>query len=170
MTRFVPHGVESAAEALAAGSLRRAKDSLALRRPRRRVRAVRYEASEVTAPYSVALPVVLTVGTMPFSYSIANGIGVGFISWVVMRCSGSWLQASFFTLRAAGSSRSSACDTHRPPPASAGNGGGNCVVGVVVVGRGAGAAGASGRWKSAIGSSRITLLPKLTVKDFAVTI
>jgi adenine/guanine/hypoxanthine permease len=35
--------------------------------------------------YSVALPVVLTVGTMPFSYSIANGIGVGFIAWVVMR-------------------------------------------------------------------------------------
>ena len=25
------------------------------------------------------------VAVMPFSYSIANGIGVGFISWVVMR-------------------------------------------------------------------------------------
>ncbi|ORV82377.1 NCS2 family permease [Mycolicibacterium iranicum] len=35
--------------------------------------------------FSVALPVVLTVAVMPFSYSIANGIGVGFISWAVMR-------------------------------------------------------------------------------------
>lgn len=35
--------------------------------------------------FSVALPVVLTVATMPLSYSIANGIGVGFISWVVLR-------------------------------------------------------------------------------------
>ena len=35
--------------------------------------------------FSVALPVVLTVATMPFSYSIANGIGVGFIAWVVVR-------------------------------------------------------------------------------------
>jgi AGZA family xanthine/uracil permease-like MFS transporter len=35
--------------------------------------------------FSVALPVVLTVATMPFSYSIANGIGVGFIVWVVTR-------------------------------------------------------------------------------------
>jgi adenine/guanine/hypoxanthine permease len=35
--------------------------------------------------FSVALPVVLTVATMPFSYSIANGIGVGFIAWVVTR-------------------------------------------------------------------------------------
>jgi len=35
--------------------------------------------------FSVALPVVLTVVTMPFSYSIANGIGVGFISWVIVR-------------------------------------------------------------------------------------
>ncbi|KUH82239.1 MULTISPECIES: NCS2 family permease [unclassified Mycobacterium] len=35
--------------------------------------------------FSVALPVVLTVATMPFSYSIANGIGVGFIAWVVLR-------------------------------------------------------------------------------------
>jgi AGZA family xanthine/uracil permease-like MFS transporter len=33
----------------------------------------------------VALPVVLTVTVMPLSYSIANGIGVGFISWVVLR-------------------------------------------------------------------------------------
>ena len=35
--------------------------------------------------FSVALPVVLTVAIMPFSYSIANGIGVGFVSWVVLR-------------------------------------------------------------------------------------
>lgn len=35
--------------------------------------------------FSVALPVVLTVATMPFSYSIANGIGVGFIAWAVLR-------------------------------------------------------------------------------------
>ena len=35
--------------------------------------------------FSVALPVVLTVAVMPFSYSIANGIGVGFIAWVVSR-------------------------------------------------------------------------------------
>lgn len=37
------------------------------------------------ADFSVALPVVLTVAVMPLSYSIANGIGVGFISWVVLR-------------------------------------------------------------------------------------
>jgi len=37
------------------------------------------------AEFSVALPVVLTIAVMPFSYSIANGIGVGFIAWVVMR-------------------------------------------------------------------------------------
>ncbi|OBI84019.1 NCS2 family permease [Mycobacterium sp. E740] len=37
------------------------------------------------AEFSVTLPVVLTVATMPFSYSIANGIGVGFIAWVVLR-------------------------------------------------------------------------------------
>jgi AGZA family xanthine/uracil permease-like MFS transporter len=35
--------------------------------------------------FSVALPVVLTVAVMPFSYSIANGIGAGFIAWVVLR-------------------------------------------------------------------------------------
>jgi adenine/guanine/hypoxanthine permease len=35
--------------------------------------------------FSIALPVVLTVTVMPLSYSIANGIGVGFISWVVVR-------------------------------------------------------------------------------------
>lgn len=35
--------------------------------------------------FSVALPVVLTVAVMPLSYSIANGIGVGFIAWVALR-------------------------------------------------------------------------------------
>src|SRR5699024_8021017 len=34
---------------------------------------------------SVALPVVLTAAAMPFTYSIANGIGIGFIAWVVTR-------------------------------------------------------------------------------------
>ena len=34
--------------------------------------------------FSVALPVVLTVAIMPLSYSIANGIGVGFIAWAVL--------------------------------------------------------------------------------------
>ncbi|MGD9621747.1 MAG: NCS2 family permease [Mycolicibacterium sp.] len=35
--------------------------------------------------FSVTLPVILTVTVMPFSYSIANGIGVGFIAWVALR-------------------------------------------------------------------------------------
>ena len=35
--------------------------------------------------FSVALPVVLKVAVMPLTYSIANGIGVGFVSWVVLR-------------------------------------------------------------------------------------
>ena len=35
--------------------------------------------------FSVALPVVLTVAVMPLSFSIANGIGVGFIAWVIVR-------------------------------------------------------------------------------------
>jgi AGZA family xanthine/uracil permease-like MFS transporter len=34
--------------------------------------------------FSVALPVFLTVVVMPFTYSIANGIGTGFITWVVL--------------------------------------------------------------------------------------
>jgi AGZA family xanthine/uracil permease-like MFS transporter len=45
--------------------------------------------------FSVALPVVLTVTVMPFSYSIANGIGVGFIAWAVMRSAvGRWREVS----------------------------------------------------------------------------
>ncbi|NLA66094.1 MAG: NCS2 family permease, partial [Leucobacter sp.] len=35
--------------------------------------------------FDVALPVFLTVTVMPFSYSIANGIGAGFVSWVIIR-------------------------------------------------------------------------------------
>ncbi|GAA0961727.1 NCS2 family permease [Frigoribacterium faeni] len=35
--------------------------------------------------FSVALPVFLTIIVMPLTYSIANGIGVGFISWVIVR-------------------------------------------------------------------------------------
>ena len=35
--------------------------------------------------FSVVLPVFLTIIVMPLTYSIANGIGVGFISWVLVR-------------------------------------------------------------------------------------
>ncbi|WP_342001308.1 NCS2 family permease [Microbacterium sp. LWH7-1.2] len=35
--------------------------------------------------FSVLLPVFLAVTVMPLTYSIANGIGAGFISWVVVR-------------------------------------------------------------------------------------
>jgi len=39
--------------------------------------------------FGVALPVFLTVVVMPLTYSIANGIGAGFIAWVIIRaCSG----------------------------------------------------------------------------------
>lgn len=34
--------------------------------------------------FSVLLPVFLTVSVMPLTYSIANGIGAGFVSWVVI--------------------------------------------------------------------------------------
>jgi AGZA family xanthine/uracil permease-like MFS transporter len=34
---------------------------------------------------SVLIPVFLTITVMPLTYSIANGIGAGFISWVVIR-------------------------------------------------------------------------------------
>ncbi|GAA4489300.1 NCS2 family permease [Rhodococcus olei] len=34
--------------------------------------------------FDVALPAFLTIVVMPFTYSIANGIGVGFITWVVL--------------------------------------------------------------------------------------
>ncbi|HEY8374821.1 MAG TPA: NCS2 family permease [Pseudonocardiaceae bacterium] len=35
--------------------------------------------------FSIALPAFLTIVVMPFTYSIANGIGAGFISYVVLR-------------------------------------------------------------------------------------
>jgi adenine/guanine/hypoxanthine permease len=35
--------------------------------------------------FSIALPAFLTIVVMPFTYSIANGIGAGFISFVVLR-------------------------------------------------------------------------------------
>jgi AGZA family xanthine/uracil permease-like MFS transporter len=35
--------------------------------------------------FAVALPVFLTVLVMPLTYSIANGIGAGFIAWVVLQ-------------------------------------------------------------------------------------
>ncbi|GAB3030717.1 NCS2 family permease [Parafrigoribacterium mesophilum] len=35
--------------------------------------------------FSVGLPVFVTIVVMPLTYSIANGIGVGFISWVIVR-------------------------------------------------------------------------------------
>jgi AGZA family xanthine/uracil permease-like MFS transporter len=35
--------------------------------------------------FSSTLPVFLTIIVMPLTYSIANGIGVGFISWVLVR-------------------------------------------------------------------------------------
>ncbi|HET9565273.1 MAG TPA: NCS2 family permease [Mycobacterium sp.] len=45
--------------------------------------------------FSVAMPVVLTIATMPFSYSIANGIGIGFIAWAVLRSvAGKWREIS----------------------------------------------------------------------------
>ncbi|EGD54224.1 NCS2 family permease [Gordonia neofelifaecis] len=43
--------------------------------------------------FEVALPAFLTIVVMPFTYSIANGIGVGFISWVVLGVArGKWRQ------------------------------------------------------------------------------
>ncbi|GAA2173888.1 hypothetical protein GCM10009784_09980 [Arthrobacter parietis] len=37
--------------------------------------------------FSIALPAFLTFVTMPLTHSIANGIGAGFISWVIIRAS-----------------------------------------------------------------------------------
>ena len=36
------------------------------------------------AHFDVALPVFLTITVMPFTYSIANGIGAGFVSWLLI--------------------------------------------------------------------------------------
>jgi adenine/guanine/hypoxanthine permease len=35
--------------------------------------------------FTVALPAFLTIVVMPFTYSIANGLGAGFITWVVLQ-------------------------------------------------------------------------------------
>ena len=35
--------------------------------------------------FAVALPAFLTIVAMPFTYSIANGIAFGFISWTVIK-------------------------------------------------------------------------------------
>jgi AGZA family xanthine/uracil permease-like MFS transporter len=35
--------------------------------------------------FSIALPAFLMIVVMPFTYSIANGIGAGFVSYVVIR-------------------------------------------------------------------------------------
>jgi AGZA family xanthine/uracil permease-like MFS transporter len=44
------------------------------------------QVSEIDwSDFGVALPAFLTITVMPFTYSIANGIGVGFISWVLVR-------------------------------------------------------------------------------------
>ncbi|MBD0023636.1 NCS2 family permease [Gordonia pseudamarae] len=57
--------------------------------------------------FDIALPSFLTIVTMPFTYSIANGIGVGFISWVVLAAASGkartvhpllWLVAAVFVL------------------------------------------------------------------------
>lgn len=34
--------------------------------------------------FEIALPAFLTIVAMPFTYSIANGIGIGFVTWVVL--------------------------------------------------------------------------------------
>jgi AGZA family xanthine/uracil permease-like MFS transporter len=34
--------------------------------------------------FPVALPAFLTIVVMPFTYSIANGVGAGFITWVLL--------------------------------------------------------------------------------------
>jgi AGZA family xanthine/uracil permease-like MFS transporter len=57
--------------------------------------------------FAVALPAFLTIVTMPLTYSIANGIGIGFISWALVNAlSGRarkvhwlmWIVAAGFTL------------------------------------------------------------------------
>lgn len=35
--------------------------------------------------YSIGIPAFLTIALMPFTYSITNGIGAGFVSWVVIK-------------------------------------------------------------------------------------
>jgi AGZA family xanthine/uracil permease-like MFS transporter len=35
--------------------------------------------------YEIAIPAFLTIAVMPFTYSITNGIGAGFIAYVVLK-------------------------------------------------------------------------------------
>lgn len=35
--------------------------------------------------YDIAVPAFLTIAVMPFTYSITNGIGVGFLAYVVIK-------------------------------------------------------------------------------------
>ena len=35
--------------------------------------------------YSIGIPAFLTIALMPFTYSISNGIGAGFVSWIVIK-------------------------------------------------------------------------------------
>jgi AGZA family xanthine/uracil permease-like MFS transporter len=35
--------------------------------------------------YAIGIPAFLTIALMPFTYSITNGIGAGFISWTVIK-------------------------------------------------------------------------------------
>ncbi|MDI2098179.1 NCS2 family permease [Ruicaihuangia caeni] len=57
--------------------------------------------------FSAAMPVFLTIIVMPLTYSIANGIGVGFITWVILRATAGkareispllWIVAAGFAL------------------------------------------------------------------------
>jgi AGZA family xanthine/uracil permease-like MFS transporter len=42
---------------------------------------------------TVAVPAFLTIVLMPFTYSITNGVGAGFISYVVLKvATGKWRQ------------------------------------------------------------------------------
>lgn len=35
--------------------------------------------------YEIAIPAFLTIAVMPFTYSITNGIGAGFVAYVVIK-------------------------------------------------------------------------------------
>ncbi|MBA2415927.1 MAG: NCS2 family permease [Geodermatophilaceae bacterium] len=57
--------------------------------------------------FSIALPAFLTIVVMPFTFSIANGIGAGFIAWVVLRAAAGrardihpllWVTAALFVV------------------------------------------------------------------------
>ena len=57
--------------------------------------------------FYIAFPAFLTIVTMPFTYSIANGIGVGFILYTVMSAAAGkgkqvhwllWLVAALFVV------------------------------------------------------------------------